>query len=115
VTFPDEELLTVARSPLTDIFASPATLSVVVPAAIISNSIDIDSVEPYADASRSANDTIPLLPAPTGFIIELSYDTGTDATSIISDADIVTVTVILLPTVPLAELIDIEACSSALA
>ena len=37
------------------------------------------------------------------------------STSIISDADIVTVTVILLPTVPLAELIDIEACSSALA
>ena len=66
MTFPDEELLTVAGSPLTDIFASPATLSVVVPAAIISNSIDIDSVEPYADASRSANDTTPLLPAPTG-------------------------------------------------
>ena len=47
--------------------------------------------------------------------VSKTYDTGTEAASITSDADIITVTVIVLPTVPLAELIDIEACSSALA
>ena len=71
MTFPDEELLTVAGSPLTDIFASPATLSVVVPAAIISNFCEIETVESLV-ISRAENITTPLFALSTGRIIELS-------------------------------------------
>ena len=71
MTFPDDALLIVARSPLTDIFASPATLSVVVPAAIISKFFEIDTVDPLV-ISRAENITTPLLALSTGRIIELS-------------------------------------------